>query len=84
MEFGLVLGANLESRWPPRRPKTPKKPLQEASKKIKKKTSNERSALRQHRGGGTPWARGEICGFLEVLASILGGFLCCFEVLKTY
>ena len=36
MDFGLVLGANLEPSWVPRRPKTPKNPLQDAKKKNKK------------------------------------------------
>ena len=82
MDFGLVLGANLASKTAQDAKKASPRRLKKMKEK-EKKTSNERSVLRQQRAGGTPWARAEICGFLEVLASILGSFLMIFRASLT-
>ena len=63
---------------------SPRRFKKNEKKKKKKKNVKWKGCSKTAQGGGTPWARAEICGILEVLASILGGFLCGFEVLKTY
>ena len=49
IDFGRVLGSNLDPCWPPRRPKTPPKPLQDASK-----TTQVRPPRRLQDEGGVP------------------------------
>ena len=65
IDFGRVLGSNLDPCWPPRRPKTPPKPLQDASKTTQVRPPRHLSPVSKTGGGGYPMGPWRI---LEVLS----------------